>query len=345
MANEQTVMPTRGAPAPPRQRVEILEAVQGMLERAGFDVSERCDLRPVSFDLVARRGRELVMVKTLGNVDALTEPIAAEIKMLCKFLHARPIVVGLRAGTGPLEAGVVYSRHDIPILHPETLESYIAHGQAPMVYAAPGGFYVHLDAQALRRAREEARVSLGAMAQVAGVSRRAIQMYEEGMSATIDAAMRLESFLRSELIRPLDPFDGFDPEQFQPPPPPPPPPGEPQDPMEALVLRMLQGMGYQVHSTRRSPFEAVSTGQGDHPILTGIGHDSPQLRRRARIVTSVSRVTQHPGFFVVERTTKTTIEGMPVVNRTELTRLDDADAILELILERQGPGADGEASG
>jgi predicted transcriptional regulator len=209
-------MPTRGAPsALPRQRVELLEAVQGMLERAGFDVSERCDLRPVSFDLVARRDRELVMVKTLGNVDALTEPIAAEIKMLCKFLHARPIVVGLRAGTGPLEAGVVYSRHDIPILHPETLESYVAHGQAPMVYAAPGGFYVHLDAQALRR---------------------------------------------------------------------------------------------------------------------------------ARIVTSVSRVTQHPGFFVVERTTKTTIEGMPVVNRTELTRLDDADAILELILERQGPGAD-ESSG
>ncbi|MFO1533463.1 MAG: transcriptional regulator [Thermoplasmatota archaeon] len=311
-------------------RQELLEAVQAMLARSGFDVSERCDLRPVSFDLVARRGRELVIVKTLGNVDALTEPIAGEIKMLCKFLHARPIVVGLRAGAGPLEPGVVYSRHDIPIVRPETLETFVAEGQAPMVYAAPGGFYVHLDAEALRRAREHARVSLGAMAQVAGVSRRAIQMYEEGMSATIDAAMRLEEFLQSDLIRPLDPFETFDPDLFTPP-----GPAAGKDPTEALVLRLLQGMGYEVHSTRRSPFNAVTTPEGGDPMLTGIGEDSPQLRRRARIVTSVSRVTQHPGFFVIERTTKTTIEGMPVVSRTELRRLDDPDAILQLILERQ----------
>lgn len=315
-------------------RSELIEAVQAMLARSGFDVSDRCDLRPVSFDLVARRGRELVMVKTLGNVDALTEPIADEVKMLCRFLHARPIVVGLRAGAGPLEPGVVYSRHDIPILRPETLESYVAEGQAPMVFAAPGGFYVHLDAHALRRAREAARVSLGAMAQVAGVSRRAIQMYEEGMSATIDAAVRLEEFLQSDLIRPLDPFGDAAPapaaQEAA-------PEAGPTDPMEALVLRVLQGMGYEVHSTRRSPFNAVSRPEGkDEALLTGIGADSPQLRRRARIVSSVSRVTQHPGFFVVERTTRTSIEGMPVVSRTELKRLDDPAAILELILDRQG---------
>jgi putative transcriptional regulator len=318
---------------PPAPRERLLEAVQAMLSRAGFDVSERCDLRPVSFDLVARRGDELVMVKTLGNVDALTEPIAGEIKMLCKFLHARPIVVGLRAGAGPLEPGVVYSRHDIPIVRPETLEQYVSEGEAPMVYAAPGGFYVHLDPQALRKAREEAQVSLGAMAQVAGVSRRAIQMYEEGMSATIDAAMRLEEFLQAELIRPMRPFDVFDPQRYEPTPPA--KQEEPADPMETLVLRLLQGLGYAVHSTRRSPFNALSTPGGGDALLTGIGPDSPQLRRRARIVTSVSRVTQHPGFFIVERTTKTSIEGMPVVSRTELRRLDDPQAILDLILERQ----------
>jgi len=313
-------------------RQALLEAVAAMLARSGFDVSERCDLRPVSFDLVARRGDDLLMVKTLGNVDALTEPIAGEIKMLCKFLKARPVVVGLRAGAGDLEPGVVYSRHDLPIVHPDTLDQYVAEGEAPMVYAAPGGFYVHLDAEALRRAREAMHVSLGAMAQVAGVSRRAIQMYEEGMSATIDAAMRLEEFLQSDLIRPLNPFHGFDPQSFAPPA----PPAGVEDPMESLVLKLLEGMGYQVHSTRRSPFNAIGTPEAsDHTLLTGIGEDSPQLRRRARIVSSVSRVTRHPGFFVVERTTRTALEGMPVVTRTELKRLDDPDEILRLILERQ----------
>src|SRR5438105_3699465 len=100
------------------QRGDLIEQVRAVLARSGFTVSERCDLRPVSFDLVARRERDLVMVKILGNVDALSEPIAQEIKVLCKFLDARPILVGLRSGAGNLEDGVVYNRHDIPIMTP-----------------------------------------------------------------------------------------------------------------------------------------------------------------------------------------------------------------------------------
>lgn len=312
------------------QRSDLIEQVRDTMTRAGFAVSERCDLRPVSFDLVARRDKDLLILKVLGNVDALSEPIAQEIKVLCKFLQARPILVGVRAGTGALESGVVYARHDIPIVTPETLEGYVLHGDAPVVFAAPGGFYVQIDASALRSARESRELSLGVMAQIAGVSRRAIQMYEEGMSASIDAAMRLEEYLQSELIRPLDPFHSFDPKTFEPPA----PPKTAGDPMEALVTRLLQGLGYQVRSTQRSPFNALST-QDDTTYLTGIGEDSPNLRRRARIVTSVSRITERPGFFVVERTTRTSLEGMPVVTREELDNLKDPEKILNLILARQ----------
>lgn len=314
------------------QRVELLEQVRALLARAGFAVSERCDLRPVSFDLVARRDRSLLLLKVLTNVDALGEAVANEIKLLCRFLDARPILVGLRAGTGPLEDGVVYMRHDIPIVTPDTLTDHILQGEAPMVFAAPGGFYVHLDAQELRAARQARGVSLGVMAQIAGVSRRAIQMYEQGMSASIEAAMRLEEFLDADLVRPMDPFTSFDPVDFESPQEGPPPA---QDPTEALVRTLLEGLGYQVRATRRSPFNALST-DDDATLLTGMGKDSPHLRRRARIVTSISRITERPGFFVVERTTRTSIEGTPAVNRRELRRLDDPQAILDLILERSG---------
>jgi putative transcriptional regulator len=317
-------------------RTDLIEQVRLVLARAGFAVSERCDLRPVSFDLVARRDRDLLVVKALANVDALSDAIAHEMKVLCKFLEARPLLVGVRAGNGPLEDGVVYARHDLPIMTPGTLAGYLLDGDAPVVFAAPGGFYVRLDAEALRRAREEAQLSLGSLAQVAGVSRRAIQMYEEGMSASIEAAMRLEAFLQSELIRPLEPFAAFDPAAFSPPAP---EPAQGGDPMEEMVTRMLQALGYEVHATRRSPFNAISQ-EGGETFLTGIGSDSPALRRRARVVHSVSRVLERPGFFVIERTTRTTIEGMPVVSRTELHRLDDPEKILDLILERRGRDAE-----
>lgn len=310
-------------------RGDLLDAVRTELVAAGFDVSDRCDLRPVSFDIVARRDKDLLMVKVLANVDALGEAVAQEIKLLCKFLEARPVLVGLRAGNGQLEDGVVYARHDIPILTPGTLQAYLREGSAPMVYAAPGGFYVRMDGQALRRARDELRLSLGALAQHAGVSRRAIQMYEEGMSASIDAAMRLEDYLNAELIRPLHPFQQYDPQAH------PIPEGPPSgDPMERLVRSMLEALGYEVRATARSPFHALANA-GDGPLLTGMGRDSPQLRRRARVVASVSTITGRPGFFVVERTTRTALEGTAVVSREELGSLHDPEKILQLILERR----------
>ncbi len=313
-------------------RPELIEYVRTVMARAGFAVSERCDLRPVSFDLVARRDTDLVILKVLTNVDALSDPIAREIKLLCRFLEARPMLVGLRAGTGALEDGVVYTRHDIPIVSPATLRDHLLGGAPPLVFAAPGGFYVQLEAARLRQVREQMGLSLGVMAQIAGVSRRAIQMYEEGMSASIDAATRLEEFLGTDLIRPLDPMHSFQVREVEPPQPA--PESGQGDPLEALVRKLLEGLGYEVRTTRRSPFHALST-QEDATYLTGVGHDSPQLRRRARIVTSVSKITERQGFFVVERTTRTNIEGMPVVSRTELRRLTDPEKILELILERQ----------
>lgn len=313
-------------------RSDLIEEVRVLLARAGFAVSERCDLRPVSFDLVARRDGDLILLKVLTNVDALQEPIAHEMKLLCKFLEARPMLVGLRAGTGMLEDGVVYARHDIPIVTPTTLAEQVLEDAAPMVFAAPGGFYVHLDPDELRRARTEAQMSLGMMAKVAGVSRRAIQMYEQGMSASIEAAARLEDALGADLIVPLDPLRAFDAAAYQAPDEE--PPQEPVDPTEHLVRTLLEGMGYTVRSTRRSPFDAVSQQKKD-TLLTGLGQDSPALRRRAKIVSSITRITERPGFFVVERTTRTSIEGVPAMNRRELTRLNDPQAILDLILERR----------
>ncbi len=308
------------------ERVALIEQVRAILARAGFAVSERCDLRPVSFDLVARRDDTLLIVKVLTNVDALSEPVAQEVKVLAQFLHARPVLVGLRAGTGELEHGVVYNRHDVPIVTLPTLVDYVLEGQEPMVYAAPGGFYVRLDSEALRDARRRMDLSLGVLAQMAGVSRRAIQMYEEGMSASIDAAMRLEEFLDTDLIKPVDPFSFVAQE-------PPPQPEVANDPAEALATQLLEALGYTVRRTARSPFNALST-QRDDTLLTGMAVDANTLRRRARIVASVSRVTERPGFFVVERSVREELHGVPVVRRAELERLGDPERILELILER-----------
>src|SRR5207245_11118615 len=112
---------------------------------------------------------------------------------------------GERSGTGSLEDGVIYTRFGVSILSRRTLGEFLEEGVPPFLYSAPGGLYVRLDADALRRLREERQVSLGTLAAIAGVPRRTSQLYLEGMSATMEDAMRLEEVVNETLVMPVDP--------------------------------------------------------------------------------------------------------------------------------------------
>ncbi len=53
-------------------------------------------------------------------------------------------------------------------------------GVPPLIYAAPGGLYVNIDADLLADVREERDWSLGRLATELGVSRRTVSKYEDG---------------------------------------------------------------------------------------------------------------------------------------------------------------------
>lgn len=317
-------------------RADLLDRVRVSLAKGGFAVSERVEVRPISFDVVARRDNALLIIKVLGNVDALSEPVAEELRTLAKVLGGTPIVIGERTGSGALEDGVAYRHRGIPVLTLPTLDSHILEHVPPMAYATPGGLNVELNGALLRKLREQRSLSLGLLAQAAGVSRRAIQMYEDGMRATIDAALRLEEFLQTTLIHPIDPF-----QLYQPPPEAPKAPAtddaeRPLSPLESEVFRMLRSVGYQVVPTQQSPFNAVSH-QAREAILTGVerGQDGASLRR-AELMTSVSRVTEKDGMIVVRREVRySSLGGTPVVQQKELEKVRDPRELGDLLDERR----------
>ncbi|MHB8604502.1 MAG: transcriptional regulator [Thermoplasmatota archaeon] len=188
-------------------RASLLERTREVLARAGYFLSRESKLRPMSFDLVARRDRHLLIVKVLTNVDALSESVASELRTLGEFLEATPLVIGERSSSRPLDTAAVYERHGVPIMAFQTLSDWLVEGVPPLVYAGPGGFYVKLDGGRLRAVRAERGLSLGQVAEAAGVSRRAVAMYEDGMAAMVDVAMRIEQFLDEPLVVPVDPWE------------------------------------------------------------------------------------------------------------------------------------------
>jgi putative transcriptional regulator len=316
--------------APTRQ--VLLHETRELLVRAGFCVSEPMDPWTAVFDLVARRDETLVIVKAYTNVDRLKAEGANGLRALAATLHGAPLVVGMRTSRTVLEDGVLYLRHAVPIMTLETLSDHLMDGVPPFVYAGPGGRYVDVDGDALARVRNERQLSLAELADAAGVSRRSVQMYEQGMAAQVDTALRLEQFLGVPLVRALDPFT-TSPElekirtQMS----------DLQE-IEQEVFGKLETLGYNVLPTLGCPFNALSSDKR-RVFLTGVKAGRPDMgtKVRARVIAQISRVAEQEGVLIVEREVdQQSLEGTPVISRPELDRLDDPEEVLRMIRERGG---------
>ncbi|MFO7832626.1 MAG: transcriptional regulator [Halohasta sp.] len=314
-------------------RTALVGNITAMLEDAGFLVSDRCSVRPKSFDLAARRGEDLVLLKILGNIDAFTGETGAELRRLGDYLSATPLVIGLRTRNEDLEPGVVYFRHGVPVFNPDTAYDLFIEEVPPLIYAAPGGLYVSIDGDLIADEREERGWSLGRLATELGVSRRTVSKYEDGMNASIEVAIKLEELFDQPFSNPVSVFDGAEDVRDTDPI----PEGPDVDPDDAHVLSTLTKAGFDVHPTTRSPFKAVSedSDSRERTVLTGHSSFTPSAEKRARLMSSIGRVTETRSiYFTTDRVKRESVDGTAIVSCEELAAIDDPDRIRELIRER-----------
>jgi putative transcriptional regulator len=322
----------------PTMRTDLIGRTRDALARAGYQLTDAGPARPVTFDLVARREAELLLVKVFTNGDSLGELLGTELRTLASMLQAAPLLVGERSSAGPLEDGVLYFRHRVPLVTPGTLEQALLEGQPPLVYAAPGGYYVNLDGATLRQLRADRNLSLGQIAEAAGVSRRAVAMYEEGMGALVDVAERLETYFEQALVRPVDLFrapEAFEPPAFD--------PTQLRETLQRQALERLSELGYRVVVTERSVFNAVTQDAVERGtvILTSVAELTPELLERARALQSIGSVAEREVVIILrDRKTREHVEGTAVISQEELTRMGEKGDVLELIRRRAQPSTE-----
>jgi len=313
------------------RREELLGDVRDTLIKAGFYVSELYSMRPIGFDLVARRDNSLLIIKVLINIDAMSEDVARELRTLSILLKGCPLLIGQRSGTGTLGEDVVYDRFGIQAITSETLKTHLLEGMPLEVYAAPGGLYVNLDQNKIKKLRTEQNVSLGSFARSLKVSRRTVQMYEDGMNARIEVALRIEDFLGTPVTVPIEILkhqtlkkevkpasletEGF--RRFQ-----------------REIFSILEEVGYKVIPLERAPFEAVSQDR-KKILLTCVDEYNKKLLRKAQVVGSISKITEKHAVLIIDKDVhKTSIEGTPLIIKKELKKARGPEEILDLVLER-----------
>lgn len=308
------------------EKTRLLSYVFEALEKEGFEVSERCDIRPSCFDLFARRHILLLLLKILTNIDGLTQAQAMDLTRIAGMVSASPLLVGEKTRTMSLEDGILYDRYGIPTVTPGTLENAFLKGVMPFIVSMRGGYYVRLDSEKLKKTRAEQDLSLGDVARKMGVSRKTVYAYEnEGRSATFEAALRLEEFLDVSIVKPIDLF-GFRGET-------PPKAPLPSDPS----LEKLHEIGFDIHSVKKAPFDAIALESHDIIFTKVLKKRIRDILKKALIMHSISETTKKDAFFVSERDVgKTNIAGMPIIEKGELEKVGGSDELLEMIWERKG---------
>lgn len=309
----------------------LLAGVVNTLQTAGFSISERCDIRPRSFDMVARRDSILLLIKVLSNIDGLNQETADELLYLSKHLGGSPLVIGEKTRDHPLETGVVYLRYGVPAFDINTTIDYLIKNVPPLIYAAHGGLYVNIDGNILKEERVRKNLSLGALATLLGVSRRTISKYEEGeMAISVDVAVKLEDVLDKGLVVEVSLFKKISPEiQKQ----------EVTEGASSDIYDMLKDMGFDVLPISQAPFDAVSFSperkEENVTILTGIGGHTGNIFKKAHLMSSISEVTLSHSVMIVNGANKAkTIEKTVLVEEKELKKYKDSGDFIDLLHQR-----------
>jgi len=313
-------------------RIELLANIREFLGSAGFSISNSYIIHLPVFDLVARRDDALLIIKVLSNIDGLSEDVGNELRALAYLLKATPLLIGEKNGMSNLEDDVVYFRFGIQTITLSTLKNHLLEEVPVRAYAAPGGLYMNLDSEKIRMLRQEKNMSLGTFARHIRVSRRTVRMYEDGMSARVDIAIRIEDMFEQSVTTPIDLLKpqmvetdllpAYQKEHTH------------MKEFQHEVFSLLQNIGYKIIPMDRCPFEALSK-EKEKILLTCVQDYNKKLIEKAHFINSISKIMGRQAVvFTNKNVTKKNIEGTPIIMKTELKKIRDPEGVFTLILER-----------
>lgn len=311
------------------RRNAIVRHIFDLLTREGFRVSDPLLGGMTGFDLTAKRERLRLIIKVLQNIDTLRGSSAMELIRISKLTYAAPLVVGEKAGGGPLEHGVVYFRHRVPILSPDTFQDYVE-GEMPFISSGPGGYYASIDGRRLHQRREELGYSIGYLSNKIGTSRRSISLYESGSAVTIDVYLKLEEVLGEDLGKSIDLADLSRNLEM-------PPEESPMDNeflVEVLNLMMMHGLDF--HPVRKFPFDAIMKETIEEFFLIGLMESLDQNMVRINAMRNISQIFENDSFVISKlRTTREHLGGCPVITLSELKEIREKDKLQTLLEKRK----------
>ena len=187
---------------------ELLEEVLGIIKKA----QSKGDLilyprEGRSVDIVTRVQNKALLLKVTENLDELSKQEVSDLKKARVAYDAYTVIIAQRDVKGDLEDEVVYYKYDNVAITPKTLEDYIVKGQKSLVAYIRGNYVLKINPEKLRERASESGISRGELADLLGISKKAVYMYERGeMHIVLEKGVKLASILGEDIFEEFDIF-------------------------------------------------------------------------------------------------------------------------------------------
>ncbi|WP_423792821.1 transcriptional regulator [Methanocaldococcus indicus] len=305
----------------------IISECINLLKTHNFIVSK--PLGRSCFDILACRDDVKLILKILKNIDSISREQSIELKKICRVLSAVPLIIGVRTRNAPMERGIVYDRYNIKSVTLETLKDFLE-GSPPIIYAYRGGCFVKIDGETLKRVREERGISAGKLAEMVGVSRKAIYKYETySANPSVEVAMKIEECLDAPLVRGIDLFEPIEDENdknIE--------EDKPLDDYKQEIINIFNSLGFKSFVFEKAPFDALEEGKEKKKniiLLTNIEERANEdVEQRALIVKELSKLINGFSVLILKKKEKE-YKNIPVISTKELEKMDDVNDLLEYL--------------
>ena len=306
---------------------EHLEIAGTLLREAGFTVSQPCISRPSCFDFAARRERNLIFVKIQPDIGNVSLNDSRELGEIARNFSAASLLIGEEAREKPLEDDTTYRRYSILAVTARTFENAVLHNVRPLIQASPGGYYVEIDGEALKQRRQEMGLSVGEIADMAGMSRRTVYGYERCLAkASVPAAYNLIWVLGIPVAKPVDIFQQSRTQRkrcilttakrvFA------------KNKFLSMILRRLAPL--HITTVKKAPFDFVlNVPEEEVQIIGGVTDDKEQeLGKRVDEILSVSRVVKaHP--ILITESQGQREKDIPCISSEEFSRIKGREDLI-----------------
>ena len=272
------------------------------------------------FDIAARKDN-LMLIKSMINVDGLDHDQALSLRSISSFLSAYPFIISVKTNREFLNDEIIYSRFQLPVITPEMLSKILDEEIIPAVRSAKGKHTIAVDVNGLREKRKELQLTLEQLAEIVGISKKALYEIEKSrVNPTSETVKKLENALRINL---KDSYKMKAVEKTY---------LKPKNDFQNKVSQELSRIGIDNSSVYSAPFEIV--GKENFSLITGLSKNSVKIKKEANVVKKLSSIFSSKAVFVAKKCREQSIEGVPIVLESELPDIDSSKELGKILEEK-----------